>query len=144
MSEQQSYQNHARFYPLVHYFITPVSLLFLLYNIGMAIYSPSVSRLEMLILVILLVALNFAARLQALKAQDRVIRLEEKLRYTKTLPVELAERASRLRTEQMIALRFASDEELPHLVERTLNGEFNSQKEIKQAIKNWRGDYLRV
>lgn len=141
---EQTYANHTRWFPLVHYFITPVSILFLLYNIGMMIYSPSISRLEMLILVTLVVALNFAARLQALKAQDRVIRLEERLRYAKTLPIELAEKASALRTSHMIALRFASDEELPDLVSRTLSGEFRSQKEIKQAIKNWRGDYLRV
>ena len=88
--------------------------------------------------------LSLAARLQALKAQDRVIRLEEKLRYREILPADLAEKTAALQTGQMLALRFASDHELPELVQRTLNGEFKDNKEIKTAIKNWRGDYLRV
>ena len=91
-----------------------------------------------------LILLAFASRLQALKAQDRVIRLEERLRYLELLSPELAKRARQLSTGQVVALRFASDEELPGLAERTLNGEFAKTKEIKQAIKNWRGDYLRV
>ena len=88
--------------------------------------------------------LSLAARLQALKAQDRVIRLEEKLRYQQILPPDLIEKASALRVGQILALRFASDVELPELLQRTLNGEFKDNKEIKSAIKNWRGDYLRV
>ena len=88
--------------------------------------------------------LSLAARLQALKAQDRVIRLEEKLRYQQILPQDLIEKASGLRVGQILALRFASDVELPELLQRTLNGEFKDNKEIKSAIKNWRGDYLRV
>ena len=90
------------------------------------------------------IILSIAARLQALRAQDRVIRLEEALRYQKLLPAELLERALNLPTAQIIALRFAPDEELPDLVGRTLSGEFKTSKEIKLAVKNWRGDYLRV
>jgi hypothetical protein len=66
------------------------------------------------------------------------------LRHKNLLSTELAEKAKDLRAGQLVALRFASDEELPNLVERTLNGEFKTGKEIKLAIKNWRGDYLRV
>ncbi len=98
----------------------------------------------MILLAIGLLLLSLAARLQALKAQDRVIRLEESLRYSTILPDDLAQKAGKLKTGQIIALRFASDEELPQLVEKTLNGELNSSKEIKLAVKNWRGDYLRV
>jgi hypothetical protein len=144
MAEQQTFANHTRWFPLVHFFIMPLAALFFLYNLGMLYHGVTLARIEMIIVSIILLALNFAARLQALKAQDRVIRLEETLRYHRTLPVELAEKAGALRTNQMIALRFASDEELPGLVERTLNGEFANQKDIKKAIKNWRGDYLRV
>jgi len=73
-----------------------------------------------------------------------VIRLEERLRYREVLSPELVKRADGLRTGQIVALRFAPDDELAGLVERTLNGEFAKNKEIKQAIKNWRGDHLRV
>jgi hypothetical protein len=91
-----------------------------------------------------LILLALASRLQALKAQDRVIRLEERLRYREVLSPELVKRADGLRTGQIISLRFAPDDELAGLVERTLNGEFAKTKEIKMAIKNWRGDHLRV
>ena len=91
-----------------------------------------------------MILLALAARLQALKVQDRVIRLEERLRYRDLLSADLAARASDLPVSQIIALRFASDAELGGLVERTLNGEFEKTKDIKLAIKDWRGDYLRT
>jgi len=97
-----------------------------------------------LLLIVAVALLSVAARLQALKAQDRVIRLEERMRYATVLSPELANRASALRTGQMIALRFASDEELSDLVERTLNREFATNKDIKKAIVRWRPDHLRV
>ena len=91
-----------------------------------------------------LILLALASRLQALKAQDRTIRLEERLRYKEILSPDLAKRASEMPTGNIIALRFASDEELPDLVSQVLDGKLNSSKEIKMAIKNWRGDYHRV
>ncbi len=93
---------------------------------------------------LVLILLGLAARLMALRVQDRLIRLEERLRYRELLPPDLAAKASDLPVSQIIALRFASDAELPGLVERTLNGEFAKPKEIKMAIKDWRGDHLRV
>ena len=80
----------------------------------------------------------------ALKAQDRVIRLEERLRCRELLSPDAAQKATALTASQLIALRFASDDEFGPLVERTLKGEFASGKEIKQAVKNWRSDHLRV
>jgi Family of unknown function (DUF6526) len=144
MSEQQSYQNHTRWYPLVHFIVSPILLFNLVWQAVRLYQEPSWDRAEFVLLSIGLVLLSLAARLQALKAQDRVVRLEERLRYKELLPKDLAEKASNLRTGQMIALRFASDEELPELVQKTLNGEFKTSKEIKLAVNNWRGDYLRV
>ena len=106
--------------------------------------EPNWDRAENLLLAISLITLSIAARLQALKAQDRVIRLEELLRYKEILPQDLYEKAKNLRAGQIIALRFASDGELAELIRRTLNGELKTSKEIKLAVKNWRGDYLRV
>ena len=101
-------------------------------------------RGEWVLMAIVFIAMNVAARVQAIKAQDRVIRLEEQLRYKGVLSKDLADKANGLKTGQMIALRFASDEELSSLIERTLSGEFATTKDIKLAVKNWRGDYLRV
>ena len=98
----------------------------------------------MIVLSIGLVALTLLARTQALTVQDRLIRLEEHLRYDKVLSAELAEKAKKLRTSEIIGLRFADDGELAGLVEKTLNGDFEKQKDIKLAVKSWRGDYLRV
>ena len=83
------------------------------------------------------------ARSHSLKAQDRIIRLEEKLRFAALLPPDLLARSQSLTEAQYIALRFASDAEVPALVKRTLD-ENLTQKQIKEAIVNWRPDYFRV
>jgi hypothetical protein len=144
MSEKQNYQNHTRFHPLFHFVGFPILAISLIYFIVRVFQDFSWDRLMFVFLLVGVIATFFLTRVNALKAQDRVIRLEERLRYKELLPNDLAEKAMNLRTNQMIALRFASDEELPDLVARTLNGEFASGKEIKLAIRNWRGDYLRV
>jgi hypothetical protein len=144
MAETQNFQNHVRWFPLQHFILTPILLFFFIYQAVRLYQEPSADRAVGLLLAFALAALSVAARMQALKAQDRIIRLEERLRYKELLPPALAAKASNLRTSQIIALRFASDEELPALVERALSGEFKTTKEIKQAVKNWRGDYLRV
>ncbi len=144
MADTQNYQNHTRFHPLFHFIGFPILAISLIYFIVRIFQDFSLDRLVFVFLIIGIVATFFLSRLNALKAQDRVIRLEERLRHKELLPKELAEKAESLKTGQLIALRFASDAELPNLIERTLNGEFKDSKEIKLAIKNWRGDYLRV
>jgi hypothetical protein len=145
MTEAQTYKNHVRYYPLVHYFLTPVLLFNLIWQAIRLYQEPNWDRVENLLMAVAFIALSVAARLQALKAQDRIIRLEETLRFQRVLPAELAAQGiSKLRAGQIIALRFASDEELADMVTRTLNGEFQNSKEIKLAIKNWRSDFLRV
>mgnify|MGYP000914755946 CR=1 FL=1 len=144
MAETQTYQNHTRWFPLVHFVIFPLLLFNLIWQSVRLYQEPSWDRAEWVLLSFTLILISLSARLQPLKAQDRVIRLEERLRYKEVLSKDLAKKAENLKTSQLIALRFASDEELSNLVERTLNGEFKDSKEIKLAIKNWRGDYLRV
>ncbi len=144
MINQQSYANHVRWYPLVHFVIFPLLTILLIWSIVNLVTAPSAGNLWSLLLIIGVVLLSFAARLQALKAQDRLIRLEERLRYRELLGSDMCERAAGLRTSQMIALRFASDGELGELLERVLNGELTTSKDIKTAIREWRGDYLRV
>jgi Family of unknown function (DUF6526) len=131
MSETQNYQNHTRWFPLVHFVLFPLLLVNLIWHCVRTYQDFSWDRAEFILVSIILILLSFAARLQPLKAQDRVIRLEEQLRYANVLPKDLAEKAGKLRAGQMIALRFASDAELPDMVQRTLNGEFATSKEIR-------------
>jgi hypothetical protein len=80
----------------------------------------------------------------ALRAQDRIIRLEERMRLERLLPPTMKERAAGLTTSQLIALRFASDDEVPDLARRVMDGELHSRADIKRAIRAWRTDDLRV
>ncbi len=144
MAETQNFQNHARYNTLVHFVVTPILFINLIWQIVRLSQEFTWDRAENLLLAVGLMLLSLAARMQALTVQNRVIRLEESLRYHKILSPDLALQAEQLPTGNKIALRFASDEELPELVSRTIGGEFQNSKEIKLAIKNWRGDYLRA
>lgn len=144
MAETQNFQNHTRWFPLVHFVITPLLFINLIWQIVRLSQNRTWDNVNDLLIAVVLMLLSVAARVQALRAQDRVIRLEERIRYRELLPPDLYQRALNLKTSQIIALRFASDAELPELVQRTLNGEFEKTKDIKLAVKNWRGDYLRV
>ena len=148
MDNSQNYSNHTRWFPLFHFVVMPLLLLNLLSHIvRLFLAAPESGRKILAFWVLLsftLILFALATRLTAMKVQDRVIRLEERLRYHRLLGSELAARAENLPVGQIIALRFASDGELGGLVERTLNGEFAKPKEIKLAIKDWRGDYLRA
>ena len=144
MSEQQNYSNHARYFPLFHFVVIPILTLNLLWRIFRFYQLMNLDSAWNIFLALALILLAIAARLQSLRAQDRAIRIEEQLRYKKLLSPELAARSAELKIGQIIALRFASDEELPELMDRTLKGEFEKNKEIKQAVKHWRADHLRV
>ena len=87
---------------------------------------------------------TFSSRLMALKAQDRVIRLEMHLRMRELLPADLVPRIGELSPSHLVALRFAGDRELADLVREVLAGKLTTQKAIKQRITDWKGDYLRV
>ena len=144
MAETQNYKNHVRWHAPQHFVLTPILLINFIYAIVRLVQEPTIDRAEFLVLSIGLIILGVLARINALRVQDRLIRLEEKLRYEKLLPADLFTQTENLSRGQINALRFASDAELPMLVQRTLNGEFQKPDEIKRAITNWRGDYLRV
>jgi hypothetical protein len=93
---------------------------------------------------IALVVMAALSRTNALKVQDRVIRLEESLRYQRALTPELLQQAEKLTTGQVVALRFAPDDELSSLVWQVVEGNLNKPAEIKKAIKKWRADVERV
>ena len=144
MADTQNYSNHTRRYPLFHFVVMPLLVLNFLSHLVRTIMTPNLELGFWTLLSLTLILLALASRLQALKAQDRIIRLEERIRYKELLSPEIAQRASDLPVGQIIALRFASDEELPELFTQVLDGKLKSNKEIKMAIKNWRGDYHRV
>ena len=147
MSEEQTYKNHTRWYPLFHFVVVPLLILNLLDHLVRIFTNTGQERVDQIfwtIMSVTLILLALSARLMALKAQDRVIRVEERLRCAQLLSPETALKANGLTASQLIALRFASDEEFGSLVERTLSGEFADTKEIKQAIQTWRPDLHRV
>jgi hypothetical protein len=144
MTEQQTYKNHTRWYPLVHFTIIPLLVFNLIWQIVLLWQERTWDRGESVLMAVVFALIVLTSRLQALKAQDRVIRLEEQLRYRGILPADLAERAAGLKSSEMIALRFGHDDELAELVKRVLDGELAGNRDIKLAVKNWRGDYHRV
>ena len=144
MPAEQNFSNHVRWYPLFHFVVVPLLALNFLTHLVRFFMEPSWALFFWVLLSITLVLFAISARLMSLKAQDRVIRLEERLRHQQLLTGELLARSAGLSAGQIIALRFASDEELPELVERTLNGDFGKNTDIKKAIKTWRADHHRV
>jgi len=137
----QNLQNHARIDPLYHRFLVPILLLHLVYAAYNVIRRTDLETTEGLLLAIGLVVMGILVRVNALRAQDRVIRLEEHLRYER---LGLTAKATPLTVQQIVALRFASDNELPGLIDQVTTGKLQTQKEIKAAIKTWRPDYVRV
>jgi|SRR5580692_3515605 hypothetical protein len=143
MAEPQSFKNHAMYDPLFHFFLAPVGIILLILSIIELVKNPSWMTGIHVLVILWLFLLVFKTRLYALKVQDRVIRLEERLRLAAILPVALQPRISELSVDQLIGLRFASDAELPGLVEKTLGGNWN-RKQIKEAILSWKPDTWRV
>jgi len=146
LPETQNYKNHSRIDPVWHFFIAPFLLLNLLVSVYFTVHHWPVERTMFLwwdLLSLVLIMAVTRARQHSLIAQDRVIRLEEKLRFQALLPADLLTRSQSLSIQQIIALRFASDEELPGLVRRVLDENLTA-KQIKEAINSWRPDYLRV
>jgi hypothetical protein len=140
----QSYTSHTRWHPPFHFFVAPVMLINFIWSVVWLFMYPSLGRAWWVVVSLALLVLTFLVRINPLRTQDRLIRLEERLRLREVLPADLAPRAAELSTRQLIALRFAPDEELEGLVRRVLDGELTKPAEIKRAVKNWRGDYLRV
>jgi hypothetical protein len=140
----QTYKNHARFFPLFHFFVAPVLLINFLNTIRHFYYYQSRALVWEIVVAAALVGLAFAARLMALTVQDRVIRLEMRLRMNQVLPAELGGRCDQLTRQQLVALRFASDAELAEIVREVLDGKLQTQKAIKQRVRQWTPDYLRA
>jgi len=146
----QTLANHVRFDPPFHFYLLPIFglalILTLIHFFAHITHGDLRDHIHAFLLILLAVAfvlLVLKMRLYSLRVQDRVIRLEERLRLTQLLPEPLRSRIPELTEDQLIGLRFASDAEIPKLVERTLK-ENLSRADIKKAIQTWRPDYWRV
>ena len=140
----QTFGNHARYVPLFHFVAGPLLLINFVDSVVQVVRTRAWEDIVSLMTAIALLILFFTARQFATTVQDRVIRLEEQLRYDRLLPTDLRSRSGEFTVRQIVAMRFAPDAELPTLARTVLERQISSQKEIKQMIKEWRGDHLRA
>jgi hypothetical protein len=143
-STPQTRSNHARYVPVYHYLLAVFLLLILFTQIYILAKRPGYYALTGVVLSVSLILMYWYMRAFAVTVQDRVIRLEERLRMERLLPAELKGRIPDFTVEQLVALRFASDAELPALARRVLDEKIADQKQIKALVKEWRADYLRA
>lgn len=142
---EQNFANHTRFVPPYHFFVIPMTVI----NLGWIIYRViktgfSGDGVISILFATAIVLLALFARLFANAVQDRVIRLEERLRFERLLPADLKPRIPEFTVNQVVSLRFASDAELPELARKVLAEKLDQRKAIKQLIKTWRPDYCRA
>jgi amino acid permease len=144
--EEQNYKSHVRYYIPHHFVFYPVVFFF----IGVCIYFSTKYEDQQAIWIVMSIVLFLIAWLSymlrqhyALMNQDRIVRLELRFRYYLLTKKRLEEFEHKLSLKQLLALRFASDEELPELIEEAADINLSS-KEIKQSIKKWNPDYMRV
>jgi hypothetical protein len=144
MSEQ-NLANHTKWVPTYHFFVVPMMVLNFVQSIVRLVHRGFTwDGLVGVLTALALLLFVFLARIFALRVQDRVIRLEERLRMNQLLPDDLKPRIGEFTTTQLVGLRFASDEELPTLARQVLNDKITDLKTIKRSVKQWRGDYLRA
>ncbi len=144
MAEAQNYKNHGRVVPVYHIGVFGILVVNLIYAGYLAVQNAGTASVIGLLLAVGLILMFFSVRVQILTVQDRVIRLEMRMRLRALLPAEVAARAEQLPVKQLVALRFASDAELPGLVGDVLAGQVTSGKDIKLRVKNWQADFLRA
>jgi cell division protein FtsL len=141
---EQNFKNHVRVVPVFHLFVLPMLMVNFVwaairavrfFNAGTVIYALTAAALVLAVLY---------GRVFALTVQNRVIRLEMRLRMQQLLPADLQPRINDFKLAQLIALRFASDAELPQLARKVLDENLTNQKEIKLLVRDWQGDFLRA
>jgi hypothetical protein len=141
--QPQTLSNHTRLDPVFHFFLAPLSFVLFVASVWNAIKHPDSLSLWLALGALLFLVNVFLNRIYSLKVQDRVIRLEERLRLNTLLPDNQRARIVELTAGQLIALRFACDAELPALAAKAMD-ERMAPGDIKKAIRTWRPDYFRV
>jgi hypothetical protein len=141
---EQSYKKHARWLPQFHFVVIPL-LVANVFVSGWRLYRmPALGTAWNLVFAIAVLGVGFLTRTQALTVQDRLIRLEMRLRLRGLLPPDLQPRINDLTHRQLVALRFASDAELADLVRDVLAGKLTTSNDIKMRVRNWQADWLRA
>jgi Family of unknown function (DUF6526) len=140
----QSFENHARMVPVFHFFIFPVLAINLISSLVALRYGITFGSALNVLVAAALAALALMARIFALTVQDRVIRLEMRIRLAGLLPTDLQSRIGEFTVAQLVSLRFAGDDELPALARQVLEEKIEDRKAIKRRVKNWQGDFLRA
>ena len=140
----QSFASHTQWTPAYHFFTSPLASVFFVWSLVRLISHPGSDTAYMMVGASALFGATAMLRMSALRVQDRLIRLEERLRFARILPADLQSRIDELRPAHMVALRFASDAEVPELVRKVLANPQLKQKEIKAQVREWRSDYFRA
>ena len=140
---EQSLATHRKFVPVYHFVLAALIGIYLVWSVVALFLHPSSANMRGLLLAVALPILYFYARVFALQAQDRVIRLEERLRFARLLPEELQDRVEELKPGQWVGLRFASDGEVVELCRLALDQELSGEQ-IKKRITTWRADHFRL
>ena len=144
MAAPQTFQNHARYVPLYHYVTSPLTVVLVVWSAVELVGAPSADRAFLFLLALAVGLAAFWARAFATRVQDRVIRLEERLRMERLFSDALLGRIGDFTVDQLVALRFASDAELEELAGRVLEEGLADRKTIKSMVKGWRADHVRV
>jgi hypothetical protein len=140
----QSFANHTKVVPPFHFVVLGIFTINLGWSIYRIAHAFSAESVISLLLAIAFILAALYGRLFALTVQDRVIRLEMRLRMMQLLPADLRSRIPEFTVSQLVALRFASDGELPALARKVLDEKLTDRKTIKQMIQNWEPDFLRA
>jgi hypothetical protein len=144
MSRTQNFENHTKVVPAFHFVVLPIFVVNLVWSVERVIHNFSTGTVVSLLVSIALLLLAFTARIFALTVQDRVIRLEMRLRMQQVLPTDLRMRIPEFTVGQLVSLRFASDSELPGLAQKVLDERLVDRKAIKKMIHDWQPDLLRA
>jgi len=141
----QAFENHARLVPAYHFVAFLILVAYVGWSLWQLVRAPfAVGEVFALLFAVAVAIIWFYARVFALTAQDRIIRLEMRLRLQQLLPDDLKPRIGEFSVAQLVGLRFASDAELPALARKVLEERIEDRKAVKRLVRDWQGDYLRV
>lgn len=143
-NQEQNFANHTRFVAPYHYVAMPILLVNVVWSAVGLVGEVSFDALLKVLVAVALIIVALFARVFALKAQDRVIRLEMRLRMRELLPEDLQGRINDFTATQMVGLRFAGDAELPELARKVLDENIAAATPIKKVVKDWQVDNCRV
>ena len=144
MNEPQKFENHVRLIPGYHFVLLGIVTINFILRVIWAVRTPTLVNLWGIVMAVAFVLMAWYLRSFPLSVQDRVIRLEERMRLGRLLPPDLRPRLGEFTRGQLVGLRYASDEELPALAARVLNEGITSKRAIKAMVTQWRADHLRA